>query len=336
MTGLRHTLAAASIDGRILKAHGTGNDFVILIDMDDEVELSADIVAALCDRHRGVGADGVIRITAAVPDDVSAAIAEGVADAPVFMDYRNADGTIVEMCGNGVRVVAKVVHDHGLVPVAVNARLPIGTRAGLRPVRVMGDAGSDGSMVVTHVVVDMGPALQDADAVGLVDGAYDGDVAEFRLADARARIEAPDDLMGAAFAGVSMGNPHAVTIVDDVDTVALARFGPVIECHEAFADGVNVNVVQVVDDVTLRLRVWERGVGETQACGTGACASVAAMTVAGLVDGDHPVDVVVAGGTLRIERDDRGHMLMTGPAEIVGTVTLDDGWLAARLDSVTD
>lgn len=328
MTALAGALAAASAAGHILKAHGTGNDFVVVIDMHDEVALTADVVAALCDRHLGVGADGVIRITPSVPDDVEPEIAAAVADAPVFMDYRNADGSIVQMCGNGVRVVAKVVHDLGLVPVAVDARLPIGTRAGLRPVRVMGDAVSDTSMVVTHVVVDMGPPVQDADAVGLVAGAYDGDVTAFRLADAAAA--AAHDLPAATFAGMSMGNPHAVTVVEDVAAVPLARFGPVVERHAAFAEGVNVNVVELVDDVTVRLRVWERGVGETQACGTGACATVAALTVAGAVDGDHPVDVVVAGGILRIERDDRGHMLMTGPVEVVASIVLDPDWLASR------
>lgn len=381
MTALTGTLTAASAAGRIFKAHGTGNDFVIVIDMDDEIELTAGIVAALCDRHKGIGADGVIRITAIVPGDVAATVATAVADAPVFMDYRNADGSIVEMCGNGVRVVAKVVHDQGLVPVSLDARLPIGTRAGLRPVRVMGAAGVDQPMTVTYVTVDMGPPVQEADAVGLVEGAYEGDVTGFRLAlggrpggdtasdsvgQSKDESHGGDvggesgrdaggdagggslgesgcntgghgagvtgDLAAGSFAGMSMGNPHAVTIVDDVDAVPLGQFGPAVERHAAFTEGVNVNVVQVVDADTLRLRVWERGVGETQACGTGACATVAVMTVAGMVDGDHPVDVVVAGGMLRIDRDDRGHMLMTGSAEVVATITLDAGWLTARLD----
>lgn len=344
-------LAAASRDGRVLKAHGTGNDFVVVVDLADDVVLTAGLVAALCDRHHGVGGDGVIRIGGVPPPDVAADIVAAVADAPVFMDYRNGDGSIVEMCGNGVRVVAKVVHDLGLLTdgrqggpaaggdgdaahAAHEDRLLIGTRAGMRPVTMhmaphRGDdtgtgAGDGGTPRVARVTVDMGPPVQDAAAVGLTSSGVVGDVVAFRLPDV---AEVPADT---TFAGMSMGNPHAVTVVADVDDVDLARWGPVVETHPGFSDGVNVNVVEVVDRATVRLRVWERGVGETQACGTGACATVAAMAVAGRVDGDEPVTVRVRGGELVVEHDDRGHLLMTGPAEVVATVFLDPEWLAAR------
>lgn len=328
MQSIADTLAQASCDQRVLKAHGTGNDFVVVIDMDDDIELTPALVAALCDRHFGIGADGVIRITATVPADVSAEVAAAVVDAPVFMDYHNADGSIVQMCGNGVRVVAKIVHDHGVLPVAEGARLAIGTRAGMRPVTVMGSAGADGALTVAHVTVDMGAPVQDATAVGLTDGAFEGDVWSFQL---HGDAIAP----ATTFAGMSMGNPHAVTVVADVDEVDLGRFGPAVETHPAFSGGVNVNVVQVIDDARLRLRVWERGVGETMACGTGACATVAVMAVAEAVDLDRPVDVDVPGGRLTIERDERGHLMMTGPVEVVATVALDPAWLEARLPQPT-
>ena len=313
-------LGVASRDGRVLKAHGTGNDFVVVVDPDDELVLTPDLVVALCDRHHGIGADGVIRVGAAPPPDVRGRLRAAVVGAPVFMDYRNGDGTIVEMCGNGVRVVAKVVHDLDLVDATAGAPLVVGTRAGLRPVRVV--VGDDGR--VATVTVDMGPPRQDAQAVGLATSGVRGDVTGFSLPDT------PGVPADTTFAGMSMGNPHAVTVVADVDAVPLARMGPVVETHTAFAHGVNVNVVEVVDRATLRLRVWERGVGETQACGTGACATVAAMAVAGRVDPDEPVTVHVRGGTLSVARDDRGHLQMSGPAEVVATLDLDAAWLARR------
>ncbi|MBY5163511.1 diaminopimelate epimerase [Salsipaludibacter albus] len=319
MTALHPDLVDALLrPGRVLRAHGTGNDFVVLLDPDDDlVDLPASAVAALCDRHTGVGGDGVIRLGGPPPPGHLGDV--DVAGADVTMDYRNADGGVVEMCGNGVRVVAKLAVDTGMVDAASDT-LAVATRDGLRHVRVHRGSQPDGP--VERVTVDMGPPSNDPVTIGLDLDAIEGDVETFRLPDV------PD----LVFAGRSMGNPHAIARVDDVAAVALADIGPRVERHAAFRDDVNLNVVQVLDDHHVALRVWERGVGETMACGTGACATVAALaTAGGVLADDRPVVVSVGGGDLSIVVDDGGHLLMTGPAEVVGTVDLDAAWVATHL-----
>lgn len=321
--GPQRALALAGKQGRLLKAHGTGNDFVVVVDMDDEIDLSSRVVVALCDRHFGIGSDGVIRI-----------VDTGDPQAPIFMDYRNADGAIVEMCGNGVRVVAAIVARDRPDLVADDATLVIDTRAGLRPVTLAGPPGQ------VEVTVDMGPATNTTDAIHLDHGHVTGDARAFRLHDP---VVEPCDRSrdgerevatsrAASFAAVSMGNPHAVMVVADVDEHPLECLGQAVGGHRAFREGVNVNIVAPTGDQRLALRVWERGVGETLACGTGACATVAAMDAAGVVDADRPVAVALPGGTLTIRRDDRGHMQMTGAARVVGTVQFDPAWLADLAD----
>lgn len=283
----------------VIKAHGTGNDFVVVVDLDDVVDLPDGLVRALCDRRTGLGADGVIRIGAPR------------SGGDVFMDYRNADGTAVEMCGNGVRVVAKTVLDRGLVA-APDGVVGVDTRDGLKPVQA--HRGPDGR--VDTVTVDMGPphwAPEDI-PVDLPD------VHEFRL------DVAPDRV----WAAVSMGNPHAVTLVDDVATAPVRTLGPRVERHEAFPRGANVEFARVRDHDLVELRVWERGVGETQACGTGACATLAVLRAQGLV-GD-AATIRVPGGDLlvRYAPDDHASVFLTGPAEEVAEATLTPAWLAAR------
>jgi diaminopimelate epimerase len=279
------------------RAHGTANDFVVLTDLDDDLDLSDVLVRALCHRRLGIGADGVLRIGAG--DD----------GADVFMDYRNADGSIVEMCGNGVRVVAKHVVDRGLVA-APDDVVVIGTRAGLRPVEVR--RGTDG--IVTEVTVDMGPAIWDPTLVPF-DASDPGAATE--------TIEVDGDPLEVSV--LSMGNPHAVTLVHDVGDAPVRTLGPKVETDPRFPKRTNVGFAEVVDTATIRLRVWERGVGETAACGTGACAAAAALHRRGLVDAD--VEVHVPGGVLRIAlSDDR--VLMTGPAIEVAHGHLDEAWLA--------
>ncbi len=311
----------------VLKAHGTGNDFVVLVDPDDTaLDLATDTVVALCDRHRGVGGDGLIRIGGPPPaGSLGDVDTEG---AEVTMDYRNGDGSVVEMCGNGIRVTARVAVDAGLAA-ATDDRVAVGTRSGVREVAV--HRGDDDT--VTGATVDMGPPSDDPDTIGLrlvaageqpPDGAATagiGTVGAFTL----------PDVAGHRWTGVSMGNPHAVTTVVDLDAVDLAALGPVVERHAAFRDGTNVNVVEVVDTTHVRLRTWERGIGETLACGSGTCATVAALAADRRVAGGRePVEVAVAGGHLLVRRDGRGHLLLTGPAEVVGRVELDPRWLAAH------
>ncbi|MFP4310744.1 MAG: diaminopimelate epimerase [Nitriliruptoraceae bacterium] len=282
-------------------AHGTANDFVLLEDLDDRLELPAALVRALADRRRGLGADGVIRL------------APGGTDADVVMDYRNADGSIVEMCGNGVRVVAKHVLDHALIVPTEPDLVRVGTPAGVKPVRVV-QRHPDGR--VSRVAVDMGPPVLEAAAVPFV----------------TERPEAPRhhlDVDGGTvtLSVVSMGNPHGVTLVDDVDTAPVATLGPRLERDPRFPAGANISFAEVVTGERVRLRVWERGVGETAACGTGACATVVALQRLGLVTTRVQVDL--PGGRLDIEHDGTGSVIMTGPAVEVARGRLDDAWLAA-------
>lgn len=287
------------------KAHGTANDFVVLTDLDDRLHLGAGLVRALADRRRGIGADGVIRI------------GDGGADADVFMDYRNADGSVVEMCGNGVRVVAKLAVDHGLVTPGADGTVRVGTRAGVKPVTVR--RGADGRVV--EVTVDMGPPRTDADAIPVAGLDADPVTGLGALAVAGRQV---------TLAAVSMGNPHAVLPTADVATAAVADLGPAIERHPSFPAGANVGFAEVVDPSRLRLRVWERGVGETAACGTGACAAVVAMQRTGALGSE--VVVEVPGGRLTVRHDLGGTVLLTGPAVEVARGRIDPGWLAALPD----
>lgn len=264
------------------KAHGTGNDFVVLVDLDDKLDLTPSLVRGLCNRRLGVGADGVLRIGHSDVGDV-------------FMDYRNADGSIVEMCGNGVRVVAKHAVDHCLVP---GTTVKVDTRAGVKSVET--HVGNDGK--VDSCTVDMGaPTVQKTEVV-----VVDDDWVEL--------------------VAVGIGNPHAVIRVPDVNQAGVMPLGRRLERHERFPDGVNVEFVQVVNSAEVHLRVWERGVGETAACGTGACATQAALHRLGQVGDD--VLVHLPGGDLRVQWAGDGQgVLMTGAAVEVSHGTLDPMWV---------
>lgn len=279
----------------VIKAHGTGNDFVVVVDLDDEFVLSAELVQALCDRRTGVGADGVIRIGA--PRD----------GGQVFMDHWNADGDTPQMCGNGVRVVAKTVLDRGLVP-ATDGVLDVATRDGLKPVQVQ--RGPDGR--VRTATVDMGPPRFAPDEIPV----KADDTADVQL-------EVAPELR---FAAVSMGNPHAVTEVPDVRTAPVTTVGPLVEHDAAFPEGVNVEFAHVVAPDVVDLRVWERGVGETQACGTGACATLVALQARGRTG--QQATIRVPGGELSVRYDPATHpsVFLTGPAVEVATATLTEGW----------
>jgi diaminopimelate epimerase len=251
---------------RFAKGHGTQNDFVILPDYDDQLVLTPELVRALCDRHAGIGADGVLRV-----------VRGGASDAEWFMDYRNGDGSIAEMCGNGVRVFARFLVSKGL---ASPGELTVGTRAGTKHVTV----------TATDITVDMGPASFGGDSVAEVEGTqYKGAV-------------------------VSMGNPHLVcTTAIPVATLNLA--GQPAYDSVVFPDGVNVEFVNIVSERHAVMRVHERGVGETYSCGTGACA-VAAATLHTQGASEGVVTVDVPGGRLIVEVN-ADTCLLTGPAVIV-------------------
>ncbi|RJQ78605.1 diaminopimelate epimerase [Pseudonocardiaceae bacterium YIM PH 21723] len=268
-----------------IKGHGTQNDFVVLPDIDGELELTATKVATLCDRRAGVGADGVLRVVRAaalgepLPQDVPA-------DA-MFMDYRNADGSIAEMCGNGVRVFAAHLADAGLL---TPGDFAVGTRAGLR----RGTVHPDGL-----VTVHMGVATVSDKSTATVEGvAYEG-------------------------LAVDVGNPHLVCPVD-VDLAELYLKVPPGHDPAVFPHGVNVEFITELDEYTVRMRVHERGVGETLSCGTGTVAVTAAVLhAAGQTEGVR--DVLVPGGQVRVSVSATGCTL-TGPAELVARGELDEVW----------
>jgi diaminopimelate epimerase len=287
----------------VIKAHGTGNDFVVLPDVDDRLEVSVALVRALADRRTGVGGDGVIRLGGPPTDQP---------DADVFMDYRNADGTAVEMCGNGVRVTAKLAVDHGLVTPADGGVVQVATRAGTKPVVV--HLADDGT--VAEVTVDMGPPI-----LAPADVPFETDDPDRLVHD----LDVDGEVVPVSV--VSMGNPHAVTVVDDVALAPVSTLGPAIEVHPRFPRMVNAGFVEVVDRSTVRLRVWERGVGETAACGTGACAAVVALQRLDQVDAT--VEVRLPGGVLTVTHRPGESVSLRGPATEVGAVHLADDWLVA-------
>jgi diaminopimelate epimerase len=284
---------------RFAKGHGTGNDFLILPDPDGAMGVPPDLVARLCDRRTGLGADGILRVVRAhaAGDAVPGGAAGPAGAAEWFMDYRNADGSVAEMCGNGIRVFARYLLDHGL---AEGPELALATRAGLRLVRA--EPGGE-------YTVDMGaPVVGGHAAAEIGSGRYDG-------------------------LAVSLGNPHLACVVDRPVAEFDLTAAPAVD-HELFPDGVNVEVVRILGERHLEMRVHERGSGETMSCGTGAvAAAVAAAAAAGVWNGQpRPAGVwtvQVPGGTLTVTLTPTTSLL-TGPAVIVAEGELNRSWLAAQ------
>jgi diaminopimelate epimerase len=273
-----------------LKGHGTENDFVILPDPEGALDLSSDLVAALCDRRAGIGADGVLRaVRTAAYDDPAAVAARD--EAEWFMDYRNADGSVSEMCGNGIRLFGRyLVDSQGASP-----PLHVATRAGVKVLTFLDDA-DDGA----EVSVDMGvPEVLGETKVSVGDRSWPA-------------------------LHVSMGNPHAVAFVDDLADVG-ALVEPPGHDEGEYPDGVNVEFVVRRGERHVAMRVHERGSGETRSCGTGACAVLVAVALAdGLSPGELPAGgttyrVDVPGGELRVTWTAEGRVVLTGPAVIVAT-----------------
>ncbi len=278
-----------------VKGHGTGNDFVILPDPSGELTVTASLVRALCTRRLGIGADGVLVVarTEAHPE-----VADQSALAPWFMDYRNADGSIAQMCGNGARVFVAHLLDEGL---ASAGTFHIATRGGAR--RVTATEGS-------AIQVDMGkPAFLDRE--------------DILVRPADASPGAPPS----SAVGVLMPNPHAVVWVDDVAAAGALLGAPVVEPAGAFPDGVNVEFVSVLAEDHLQMRVFERGVGETLSCGTGACAAaVATLRRGGAVPDGRRIRVDVPGGTVGVTWNTDGSVELDGPAQILARGEIDPLW----------
>ncbi len=277
---------------RWVKGHGTENDFLLLPDPEAMLDLRPELVRALCDRHAGIGADGVLRMVPSAdhPDGVPMA-----GQAEWFMDYRNADGSPAEMCGNGIRVSARYLVDAGL---ADPGELRVATRDGAKTVWL--DRAGD-------VTVDMGePTL----------------------------LEARPAVGSTAGVAVSMGNPHVVVPLDDGDAglASLAELDlsrpPVVA--PALPQGQNVEFVVRTGARALRLRVHERGVGETRSCGTGVCAAVVATIHSDRSGRAEAWTVDLPGGRLSVVWTEAGPVLLTGPAVLVAEGELRDGWPATR------
>ncbi|WP_328916566.1 MULTISPECIES: diaminopimelate epimerase [unclassified Streptomyces] len=298
MTDARHDTTPLAF----LKGHGTENDFVIVPDPDARIDLSAADVARLCDRRAGIGGDGLLRVVRSAAHPEAAALA---AEAEWFMDYRNSDGSIAEMCGNGVRVFARHLQRAGL---ADAGDLAIATRAGVRRVHIAKDA-ADGTP--GDITVGMGRAVLPGGDVTVTVGERDWPATH-----------------------VGMGNPHAVAFVDDLDDAGDLLRPPAVTPAEAYPTGVNVEFVVDRGPRHVALRVHERGSGETRSCGTGACA---VMVAAARRDGLDPAvtgnpvtyTVDVPGGRLVITEDTDGQIEMTGPAVVLAEGVLDRDWLNA-------
>jgi len=261
------------------KMHGLGNDFAVF-DASDASSLNGALIRRLADRHTGIGFDQALVLEAPRRSDTA-----------VFYRIFNADGIEVEQCGNGARCIAALLAARGL---ARTGAVTMDSPAGLIRARIL---------EMAEVSVDMGPVRFDPHALPFDAGAE----AE------RYPLEVAGDAV--EIGAVSIGNPHAVLAVESVDTAAVERLGPAIERHPRFPRRVNAGFMQIIDRAHIRLRVHERGAGETLACGTGACAAVAVGRRWGELDRE--VHVSVRGGELRVNWDGPGeHIWLTGPAEI--------------------
>lgn len=282
---------------RFSKMQGAGNDFVFVEDLDESLDISPEAVAWFCDRHFGIGADGMILVRRAT-----------TGEADYYMHYMNADGSLAEMCGNGARCFAKYVVDRGLVP-ADAASLVIETLGGLKPVTFT--RHDDGTL--DTATIDMGvPEFAPERIPSTFAGTH---VYE-------CPVETPSGEV--RITAISMGNPHAVIWVDDVDSAPVESVGPFLERHASFPKGTNVEFAQLVDDETIRVRVWERGVGETLACGTGACAVSVAGTLSCRIGRESTIEL--PGGDLHIRWHENDRVYLTGTAafSFSGTIELPD------------
>lgn len=296
---------------KFTKMQGLGNDYVYVNCFEETVENPSEIAVRISDRHFGVGADGLILIR---PSE----------EADFEMEMYNADGSRGEMCGNGIRCVAKYVYDYGLTHKTI---ISVETLGGIRYLNLIVENGK-----VTQVRVDMGKPDLHADAIPILceavseecvvdeESVLGGECTEDHEEekDCRKVIDEPIVVDGMEYriTGVSMGNPHAVVFLEDLKDLDIEKVGPKFENHERFPERINTEFVRIIDRETIEMRVWERGSGETLACGTGACAAAVAAILNGLAQ--RRVKVKLPGGELMIEwEEETGKVYMTGPAVTV-------------------
>lgn len=266
---------------KFTKMHGIGNDYIYVNCLEKEIENPSEVAKFVSDRHFGIGSDGLVMI---LPSKI----------ADFRMRMLNSDGSEAEMCGNAVRCVGKFVYDNGLTSKKV---VTIETLAGIKVLDMTVEGGK-----VTLVRVDMGEPVLKPEDIPV-------------LSDKDLFVSEPVTVDGQVYkvTCVSMGNPHAVTYVDDVAVFPLEIVGPKMEKHQLYPRKINSEFVQLIDRKTLKMRVWERGAGETLACGTGACAVLVSTVLNGLCD--RKATIKLLGGDLFIEWNEQdNHVYMTGPA----------------------
>ena len=271
---------------KFTKMHGCGNDYVYVNCFKEEVTDPEAVSLKVSDRHFGIGSDGLILICPSERADFQ-------------MKMYNADGSEGSMCGNGIRCVAKYVYDHGMTD---KTQIAVETKSGIKYLDLTVEDGK-----VSMVTVDMGAPVIDPAQIPVTAPAGTESV-----------IDEPVTIAGTQYrmTCVSMGNPHAVVYVPDTKAVEIEKVGPLFEHYERFPDRINTEFIRVIDRNTLEMRVWERGAGETLACGTGTCASVYASILNGYTDDE--VLVHLLGGDLKIRYDREKHTIfMTGPATTV-------------------
>ena len=275
---------------KFTKMHGCGNDYVYVNCLEQDIENPGELAIKVSDRHFGIGSDGLILIR---PSKV----------ADFTMAMYNLDGSEGMMCGNGIRCVAKFVYDKGLTD---KTHIAIETKSGIKYLDLKVE---DGKML--EATVDMGEVRVEAPVV--VKAVEGHPVTLNKLATNPATDAGSDEI---ELVSVNVGNPHAILFVEDTKTAPVEEVGKVIEKDPAFPEGVNVEFIELIDRKTINMRVWERGSGETLACGTGACASVVAGISRGYLEDEATVHLL--GGDLRIRYDrESKHVFMTGPATIV-------------------
>ena len=276
------------------KMEGLGNDY-IYIDCtkktEQEINNISKLASKMSDRHFGIGSDGLILIC---KSDI----------ADYKMKMYNQDGSQAEMCGNGIRCVGKFIYDKGL---SNSKHLTIETLAGIKTLDLIVEKNK-----VSNITVNMGkPIMQEKLIPCIADTKNENKLINNKIS--HVIVNALDKTFD--FTCVSMGNPHAITIVKNLDNFDVKKYGKIIECDKHFPKKTNVEFIEIIDDYTIKMRVWERGAGETLACGTGASASVVACILNGVIKNDKEIKVKLLGGDLHIKWDD--YVYMTGPARIV-------------------
>ena len=275
---------------KFTKMRGLGNDYVYVNCFEEKIDNPPAVARFVSDRHFGIGSDGLIMINPSKTADFE-------------MEMYNADGSRGEMCGNGIRCVAKYVYDYGLTD---KTQISVETLGGIKYLDLTVEDGK-----VSLVKVDMGKPELEADLIPII-------------SEREQVIDEPIEVDGKEYhmTGVSMGNPHAVIYVDDVKGLDLEKIGPKFENHERFPKRINTEFVHCIDRQTVEMRVWERGSGETLACGTGACAVAVSSILNNLTDTQ--VTVKLLGGDLQIEWDrEKDRVFMTGPATVVFDGVID-------------